>query len=153
MLNSSSSGIAGSINIKSEPSNALILIDAKKSGTTPAVIENLRPGAHTVNISMDGHNVWSESVEIEGEKEKEITAILQEARGTVTIKSIPDAALILIDGKESGTTPRTISDIKIGMHQVEVSIDGYEGWSENIEVTTKRILLQQHFRKSQALLI
>jgi len=129
--------LPGSINIKSEPSNALILIDAKKSGTTPAVIENLRPGAHTVNISMDGHKVWSESVEIEGEKEKEITAILQEARGTVTIKSIPDAALILIDGKESGTTPRTISDIKIGMHQVEVSIDGYEGWSENIEVIDK----------------
>ena len=129
--------LSGSINIKSEPSNALILIDAKKSGTTPAVIENLRPGAHTVNISMDGHNVWSESVEIEGEKEKEITAILQEARGTVTIKSIPDAALILIDGEEAGTTPRTISDIKIGMHQVEVSIDGYEGWSENIEVIDK----------------
>ncbi len=129
--------MAGSINIKSEPSNAIILIDGKRTGTTPAVIKNLTPGEHIVNISMDGHNAWSESIEIEGEKEKEITAILQEIRGTVIINSIPDAALILIDGEKVGTTPRTISDIKPGMHMVEVSIDGYESWSENIEITDK----------------
>ncbi|MGR3294050.1 MAG: PEGA domain-containing protein [Candidatus Scalindua sp.] len=129
--------MTGSISIKSEPSNAVVLIDGKKAGTTPAIIKDLSQGTHQVNISVDGYNVWSENVEIEAKKENGLSVVLQEMTGTVTIDSTPADALILIDGKKAGTTPETISDIKAGMHLVEISIDGYEDWSENIEVTDK----------------
>ncbi|MBC8552808.1 MAG: PEGA domain-containing protein, partial [Candidatus Brocadiales bacterium] len=129
--------MTGSISIKSEPSNAMVLIDGKKAGATPAITKDLSPGTHMINISMYGYNVWSESVEIEAKKEKELTAILQEMTGAVSINSIPADALILIDGKKVGTTPETITGIKTGTHLVEVRMDGYEDWSDNIDVTYK----------------
>ena len=131
-------GMPGSISIKSEPSNATILIDGKECGDTPAVIKNLSPGSHMVDISIDGYQAWSESVEIEPKQAKELTAILQEVKGTVTINSNPAGALILIDGQNAGTTPETITDITAGVHLVEVSIEGYEDWSESINVVTDK---------------
>ena len=126
--------MTGAISIKSDPSNAMILIDGKKAGATPTTIKDLSPGTHKVNISMNGYSVWSESVEVEAEKEKELTAELLEIRGTVNINSKPSGALILLDGKEAGTTPQTITDLTTGKHLVEASMEGYEHWSENIEV-------------------
>ncbi len=126
--------ITGSISIKSDPPNAMILMDGKKAGTTPAIIKYLSLTTHTITISMDGYNAWSESVEVEAEKEKELTAKLLEIRGTVNINSRPSGALIHIDGKEAGTAPQTITDLTAGMHMVEASMEGYEHWSENIKV-------------------
>ena len=126
--------ITGSISIKSDPPNAMILMDGKKAGTTPAIIKYLSLTTHTITISIDGYNVWSESVEVEAEKEKELTAKLLEIRGTVNINSRPSGALIHIDGKEAGTTPQTITDLTAGMHMVEASMEGYEHWNENIKV-------------------
>ena len=129
--------MAGSISIKSIPSEAMIHIDGSEVGSTPAIVNDLSPGTHTVNILKDGYNVWSQSVKIDLIKRSELTAILQETKGSVTIKSTPADGLIFIDGKEAGTSPKTIFDIKVGTHLVEVRIDGYENWSENIEITDK----------------
>ncbi|HJO56472.1 MAG TPA: PEGA domain-containing protein, partial [Candidatus Scalindua sp.] len=129
--------MAGSISIKSIPSEAMIHIEGSEVGSTPAIVDDLSPGTHTVNILKDGYNVWSQSVKIDLIKRSELTAILQETKGSVTIKSTPADGLIFIDGKEAGTSPKTIFDIKGGTHLVEVRIDGYENWSENIEITDK----------------
>ncbi len=134
-LTATLSQITGSINIKSDPPHAIILIDGKNTGTTPASIKDLSLGTHTVDISMDGYNVWSESVEIEAKKDKELTAKLQEKKGSVNINSKPSGGLILFDSKEAGTTPKIITDLTAGEHLVEVSKEGYEHWSENIKVT------------------
>ncbi len=129
--------MAGSVSIKSSPSKAMITVDGNEVGTTPAIVGDLSPGKHIVNISRDGYNVWSQSVEIDAKKMTVISAILQETTGSITIKSIPADASIFIDGKKAGSAPETISDIKVGAHLVEVKRDGYENWSENIEITDK----------------
>ena len=129
--------MAGSLSIKSKPAKAVITVDGNEVGTTPAIVGDLSPGTHMVKISMDGYSAWSQNVEIDAKEQCEMTATLQEITGSLTLKSIPDDASIFIDGKKAGTTPETISDIKIGTHQVEVRIDGYENWSENVEITDK----------------
>jgi hypothetical protein len=129
--------MAGSASIMSNPSKAMVLVDGNEVGTTPVNVDDLSPGTHMVNISMDGYNAWSQSVEINAKQKAELTAVLQEATGLVTINSIPSDALIFIDGKKVGNTPDTISGIKTGTYLVEVKRDGYENWRENIEITDK----------------
>ncbi|MBT5307422.1 MAG: PEGA domain-containing protein, partial [Candidatus Scalindua sp.] len=129
--------MAGSVSIMSKPSKAMILIDGNEVGTTPMNVGDLSHGTHIVNISMDGYNAWSQSVEINAKQKAELSAVLQEATGLVTIKSIPSDALIFIDGKKVGNAPDKISDIKTGTHLVEVKMDGYENWRENIEIADK----------------
>jgi hypothetical protein len=45
----------GSLQIKSSPSNATVLLDGAPAGATPLVIGDLTPGEHTVSISKTGY--------------------------------------------------------------------------------------------------
>ncbi len=47
--------ITGSLNVDYEPVGASISIDGTARGTTPAVIDNLLVGTHSVTIAADGH--------------------------------------------------------------------------------------------------
>ncbi|MBC8551800.1 MAG: PEGA domain-containing protein, partial [Candidatus Brocadiales bacterium] len=126
--------LAGSLNIKSEPANAMIIVDGKEAGTTPANIANLKPGKHLVEVRMEGYENWSESIEVSVDKENQIIAVLQQLAGSLNIKSEPVTAMITVDGKEVGTSPANIADLKSGKHLVEVKLAGYENWSESVEI-------------------
>ena len=58
----------GSLNIKRKPENAIIIVDGKEIGNTPAGI-TLETGKHLVVVKMKGYENWSESVVIEHGKE------------------------------------------------------------------------------------
>ena len=47
--------ITGSLNVDYEPVGSSITIDGAARGTTPAVIDNLLVGTHSVTIAADGH--------------------------------------------------------------------------------------------------
>jgi len=124
--------MTGSIDIKSEPSNATILVNDNKIGLTPKTIKNLKPGIHQVEVVMDGFENWSSSVEVTSEKESTVTALLQKATGSISITSTPEKAKIYIDGEEVGTTPATLSSIPIGIHDIGIKTGGYEDWKKSI---------------------
>jgi hypothetical protein len=56
-----------------------------------------------------------------------------EASATVTIKSTPDGADILLDGKFAGNTPSTIR-IKAGDHTVRIELKGFSAWEKSLTV-------------------
>ncbi len=82
----------------------------------------------------DKYEVWRQSVEVETDKENSPTAALQLKTGTILVESEPANAGIYIDGKEAGKTPGSLKSVVPGTHEVEVRIDGYESWSESIDV-------------------
>ncbi|MDP6433075.1 MAG: PEGA domain-containing protein, partial [Candidatus Scalindua sp.] len=123
----------GALVINSEPTNARIYLDGDKVGTTPNTLRYIIPGTHEVEVRMDGYEIWRESIEIEADVRKTLTATLRAKSGTVTIKSKPTNAKIYLDGKEIGNTPVTLKPVR-GIHEVEVRMDGYDTWRENVEV-------------------
>ena len=132
----------GSILIESEPADALVLIDDKEVGNTPITITDLKPVIHNVEVRRVGFVIWREKVDIIPEKEVSITAALQVKAGSVTIKSEPTAANVIINGKEVGTTPVTITDLKLGTHNVNIRMAGYDDWKESVEIVhDKEIIL------------
>ncbi|MCP4412263.1 MAG: PEGA domain-containing protein, partial [Gammaproteobacteria bacterium] len=84
---------------------------------------------------IDGYVNWKESVDVIANKEVAIDAELQIKPGAVCVKSKPSNAMVLIDGNEIGNTPVTISDLKPGMHSVEIKMEGYVDWSKSLEAT------------------
>ena len=125
----------GSISIKSKPSDAKILIDGNEAGTTPETINDIKCGTHIVELKVEGCEVWSENVEVKANKQSCLTAVLQEMTGSISIKSEPSNATILVNGNNVGSTPDTIKNLKPGKHQVEVRMDGLDNWSNSVEVT------------------
>ncbi|MCP4412824.1 MAG: PEGA domain-containing protein, partial [Gammaproteobacteria bacterium] len=126
--------LTGSVNIKSEPTNAIITIDGSKIGNTPTNIADLKPGKYLIEAKVDGHENWNESVEVTANKENHITAILKQLTSPVNIKSEPTNATIIIDGNVVGSTPANIDDIKPGKHLVEIKMDGHDTWSKKVNI-------------------
>ncbi|MHC4321252.1 MAG: PEGA domain-containing protein, partial [Planctomycetota bacterium] len=128
----------GSLMVESDPANAMIFVDGKEIGHTPEIIMSSAKGTHIVEVRMDGYDIWKENVDIEPGTEKSLTAILQLKTGSININSKPSGGTIFLDGKETGTTPESFKGLKLGAHQVEVKMDGYETWSESVEVNADK---------------
>ncbi len=52
----------------------------------------------------------------------------------ISIKSTPDGAEIMVDGKFAGSTPSTLQ-IKSGEHMISVKKDGYNLWERTMTIT------------------
>ncbi len=71
--------ITGSLNIDYEPVGASITIDGTASGTTPAVIDNLLVGTHSVTIAADGHTPQTLTATISESEMATLTGALTKA--------------------------------------------------------------------------
>jgi tetratricopeptide (TPR) repeat protein len=54
--------------------------------------------------------------------------------GGLVIKTTPPGATILLDGRQRGTSPITLGDLRAGGHQVKAIRDGYEDFVQEVEV-------------------
>jgi hypothetical protein len=56
-------------------------------------------------------------------------------KGTLNLTSTPTGAEVYVDNQFQGSTPRTITDLNVGMHRVELRLKGYQIWSTDIAVS------------------
>ena len=98
----------------------MIYIQGKKTGKTPRTITELKSGNYSVEVKLDDYQTWSENVDIVPDKEITLEAVLQAEPGSISVKSEPSDAKILIDGNETGTTPEIINDIKMWYSYCEI---------------------------------
>jgi hypothetical protein len=53
-------------------------------------------------------------------------------RGRLVIRSTPDGAMVVVDGRLVGDTPVTVRDLTMGSHSVQVARPGYQPRSERV---------------------
>ena len=124
----------GSLNIKSSPSNAKVLIDGKEAGVAPVTKTDLKTGIYNVEVMKEGYVDWKEKAEIIPGKEITLKPVLQMKAGSIYMISEPSDATILTNGKISGSTPISITDLKPGTHHIKARMDGYYDWRESVEI-------------------
>lgn len=56
----------------------------------------------------------------------------------LSISSMPEGALVIVDDRMEGTTPCTIRDIRAGEHIVSINLTGHHTWSSSIDVEESR---------------
>lgn len=125
---------SGALHVTSQPEGALIFVDGDPvDRRTPAVIENLVIGTHTVELRQDGYEDWCQAVVIIQERTLVIQAALapsRHSRGALLVLSHPPGAAISIDGNPTGKlTPQRISGLTAGSHRVDLALQGYRDWS------------------------
>jgi S1-C subfamily serine protease len=79
--------LAGALKVDSQPIGAQVLLDDELVGATsvePAVIEDVEPGRHRIEVRKTGYRPWKRSVRVEPGSEKEILAELEALPGTET---------------------------------------------------------------------
>ncbi len=58
--------------------------------------------------------------------------------GTLSVSSSPEGSELFIDGKEYGTTPRTVTGLTPGTYAIRLTCPGYREWSKTAVVTAEK---------------
>ena len=142
--------IYGSLEIKTQPSNAKVYIDGnpKEAGYTDFINSKLLIGPHHIKIVLAGHKTEEFDVVIkEGETERINQPLTDYC--DATIYSNPNAN-IAIDGKSVGRTPFHVNKIA-GDYHIAISAHGYTTYSKKVRLdgTTQdmTIKLQRNYTR------
>ena len=55
--------------------------------------------------------------------------------GALNVESTPNFCKLYIDGKDMGTTPKSLAEILIGQHEIKLTKDGYADHTETVAIT------------------
>ena len=93
-------------------------------------------GTYKMECRQEGHETTSVSKEITADMNGQ-TITLPAPRpiyGSLSVETTPNLALLYIDGKEIGKTPRFINEIMVGQHEIRLTKDGYLDYRETVTV-------------------
>lgn len=95
----------------------------------------LKAGTYIVECKKESHRSTQKRITIEPDVAStiELDAPVP-ITGFLSVSSTPDGALIDIDGRSYGQTPRNISDMLIGSHQLKLSKKGHRAHVETINI-------------------
>jgi len=70
----------GTLVADSRPPGARVVLDGKVIGKTPIKLGNVKAGAHTVRLEIDGYRVWSTDVKVVAGRDTRVTGSLDRMR-------------------------------------------------------------------------
>jgi hypothetical protein len=108
----------GTLVLASSPSGAEVTIDGERRGTTPLRVA-LPPGEHQLAVRR-GSAVQELTISINPglETSQQIDLANIKPVGSLAVTSEPSGATVLVDGRNRGITPITISNLSEGTHKV-----------------------------------
>lgn len=137
----------GAISVSSTP-KAMVFIDGDQVGTTPYLNDKLYVGEHTVKLVPEDTNdslaSWEGKVVLNPNVltviNRNLGSTTQSSSGeviwlekinskdksSITVVSLPDQAVVKIDGAPKGFSPITIDELNPGGYQIVVVSPGYE---------------------------
>ncbi|MDH4183754.1 MAG: PEGA domain-containing protein [Nitrospinota bacterium] len=103
---------------------ATLYINGKEAGQIP-MEKKLPPGAYSLASAKEGHKRQTTEVEVAAEKTTEVSMELEPLGvGSITVSANPWAKIV-IDGQDSGVTPRTFRNITEGEVKVTLVNPGF----------------------------
>jgi len=143
--------VLGALHVESQPAGAAVTVDGQPRGVTPLDVPELPLGHHDVKVELKGYTPATQGVELGPDAPradlKLALARVAPAMGVADILSTPMGATVKVDGAVVGHTPLTDLKLKPGPHEVEVSKDGYESWSQTVTAGPKKLWLDAPLRQ------
>ena len=124
----------GTITISSLPPDATVYLYDAYEGTTPVTVSSVKVGSHTVTLEKSGYEDITRTVTVRADETATVSVTLTPETGLISISSSPSGADIYLDGAYKSTTPKTISDVKVGSHTVMLEQSGYGDITRTVTV-------------------
>jgi hypothetical protein len=116
---------AGEVFVTSSPAGAPIFLDDRATGlTTPSLLRDVPRGKHKIDVQTACERASTEVVVKEALVAR-VELTLQPGVAAGRFLSDPPGALVLLDGKEVGRTPVTVSQVACGEHEWSIRLQGY----------------------------
>lgn len=124
----------------SVPSGAEATVDGVPAGVTPLDLAR-PPGAYALVFTMDGYEPYTTTVVLAGDESRSVEARLSVTPGTGTLRvsSAPEGASVYLDGLLLGRTPYASGRVDAGTHALELQLDGFDPYAEEIAILNGRL--------------
>lgn len=114
------------ITINSAPEEgASVLMTGIDRGETPAIIDDIPPGAYDVILRRDRYRRTIKEITITEEGEQEFTIEMEPITGTFSVETTPSGATVYLDGEEIGVTPIEKRVLQVGDYTYKVNHADY----------------------------
>lgn len=114
------SKIGAAIIIKSNPSNASILVDSVFAGNTPCAIKVSNTKHHIIKILKNGYLPFRSDVFVKDKDTVSIEAVLEQFSGSLSVVTGNDNSTIKIDGKLVGEGKIDSFMIPVGAYEINI---------------------------------
>ncbi len=97
----------------------------------------LGSGTYKIECKQTNHETSTTTKEVTAAMEGQ-TITLPAPRpiyGSLNVESTPNFCKLYIDGKDMGTTPKSMAEILIGQHEIKLTKDGYADYTETVTIT------------------
>ena len=118
--------------------DAVIYIDKKPVGTT-SWSGRMVEGEHLVRVEKDGYYPRDQKVPVVRRRDMQVDLMLTPKKGAMEIITEPAGAMVSIDGRMYGLTPKVIDDLPLGTYNVTIEKLGYTSIVKRISLTDSGI--------------
>lgn len=132
-LKSAASG-TGVLFVRSEPDKAMVFIDGAEAGETPLEIREIATGEHQIRIEKHMYKPVVKSFSIEADDLLNLNEPLEPDFGEITIRTNPSGAEVYLDNVYSERTPRHLSKVETGTHNISLRLSRFRDVSWNPEI-------------------
>ncbi|WML67635.1 MAG: hypothetical protein METHP_01178 [Methanoregula sp. SKADARSKE-2] len=115
----------GSIELRSIPGEASVVINNEYKGVAPLTVSGLDPGTYNVTLSRFGYRPISAPVKVEPGSVSHVNITLSTLTGALSVNSSLSGSEITVDGARTGISPMTFASLQQGNHTLNVTKDGY----------------------------
>ncbi len=130
---SESPALNGRLLVRSVPSGAVVQVNGRARGTTPAVIRDLPFGTYNIAVSRPGYERGTRQMtvsravpsgEVTIELKSEGASAPAVGTGWVMVETRPAGATVSIDGRVVGVTPLRVPELAPGRYTVRIELAG-----------------------------
>lgn len=126
----------GTLRVSAGVDGATVYVDGTEVGAAPYEDTAIRTGSHEVKVTKVGYEDYVEIVRVRGGRNAEVTASLDLPPPSLRIVSDVPGATVFLDRNYIGATPVDIETVDPGEHQLTVSADGYDMYSETVTIAS-----------------
>ena len=134
---------AGRLVVRSDPPGALVTVDGRVSGETPAVVLALAYGTHEVQVARPGHIPRTARVTIGAAAPEQLLTFALEpglrpgtaALGAIDVDSRPRGARVIVDGRFLGYAPLRVPHLRPGSYTITLELGGYDPLTSRVGVS------------------
>lgn len=126
--------LPGSLEISSDPLGATIFVNGKEMGKSPLKIDTIQEGMYTIGMRLKNFKDWAQRIQIQSGQLSEVKTKLEVIPGQLLVQTVPAGARVSIGRSFAGLSPLLLDNVPPGTVNVDLRIDGYAPYVQDIVV-------------------
>lgn len=141
----------GTVSFDSVPRGASVYLDGNYVGSTPTGRMSVDAGSHTARFTLSGYGDDQVSFRLASGEDRQVSATLHRASGTLVIQANVGGAQVFVDGRQVGVIPSgsgrlSVPDLEPGQHELTLVAPGFRTYVSGFDIQpgqTARITASQ----------